>query len=699
MGIVLSLHGVGLSFGPVAALRDINLRVDAGERVALVGSNGSGKSSLLRLLHGLKVPDVGSFAFDASVRQAMVFQRPFMLRASVQNNVALGLWLGVTAAAFAQLPDAAPSDSSTALGQPFATRYARFQPVAFAALPGWNTDALHESLGVFSRSCKVLSRKSAWSDSCAELGGTDLSSDDAARRFFENHFQVYQVMNPDASADGRITGYYEPELEGRANRDAHFRFPVYGAPRDLYQLDARSLSGASRQSFRIDGNRLLAAAPGTAGAHDYAVALGDDMPGMADKRFRVRIVDDQIVPYLDRQQIEAHGIDAPVLAWVQDAYALYSMQVQGSGKIRLANGGTVRVAYAEQNGHPFLPNASSRDSAAASSAVKTRGLRLGAASAAGTIADASSEDVSSIIARLKQGNAQQVVAATPTPASAPLPSSPAARREQSAGNAQVQAIIAQLRHGGSSAITTAPSPTPSISGPARPVNAVATSAPTSAGTDNAQVQSMIAQLLGKGPPATTAVSNYPTAPDQTHIGRSQISGSDAARLAADPQRTGAAKHIAFVDTSGAGAVSGIGDPSYVFFRVIPDGPQGPIGALGVPLTAGRSLAVDPRTTPLGAPVFVTTAAPGGTGSIDRLMFAQDTGGAIRGSVRGDFFWGYGDDAGSMAASMNANGRMWLLLPKGLALGALSPKVRTRSLGNSAAAPDCVIPDDESCVEN
>jgi membrane-bound lytic murein transglycosylase A len=610
----------------------------------------------------------------------------------------LALWLGVSAAAFAQSPEATPAAAATALGQPFATRFARFQPVPFAALPGWNTDALHESLGVFSRSCKVLSRKSAWSASCAELGGTDLGSDDAARNFFENHFQVYQVMNPDASPDGRITGYYEPELEGRSSRDAHFRFPVYGAPRDLYQLDARSLSGASRQSFRIEGNRLLAAAPSTAGAHDYAVALGDDIPGMADKRFRVRIVDDQIVPYLDRQQIEGQGIDAPVLAWVQDAYALYSMQVQGSGKIRLANGSTVRVAYAEQNGHPFLPNASSRDTAAASSAVKTRGLRLGAASAAGKVADASSEDVSAIIARLKLGNGLPVVA-PPTPAPAPMPSSATARREQNAGNAQVQAIIAQLRHGGSAVSSTDPASTPTLSRPAKPANTVAAAAPASTHTDNSQVQSMIAQLLGKAPSTTS--KGYLPSPDQTHVDRSQISGSDAARVAVDPHRTGAAKHVALADTggAGAGAVSGIGDPSYVFFRVIPDGPQGPLGALGVPLTAGRSLAVDPRTTPLGAPVFVTTAAPGGTGSIDRLMFAQDTGGAIRGSVRGDFFWGYGDDAGSMAASMNANGRMWLLLPKGLALGALSPKMRTRSLGNGSAAPDCVIPDDESCVEN
>ncbi len=94
MQAVFTLRGVGLSFGPVDALRDVNLRVDAGECVALVGSNGSGKSSLLRVLHGLQLPSVGTIDCDASVRQAMVFQRPFMFRASVQNNVALGLWLG-----------------------------------------------------------------------------------------------------------------------------------------------------------------------------------------------------------------------------------------------------------------------------------------------------------------------------------------------------------------------------------------------------------------------------------------------------------------------------------------------------------------------------------------------------------------------------------------------------------------------------
>ena len=82
------------------------------------------------------------------------------------------------------------------------------------------------------------------------------------------------------------------------------------------------------------------------------------------------------------------------------------------------------------------------------------------------------------------------------------------------------------------------------------------------------------------------------------------------------------------------------DPSYVFFRQIPDSEQGPVGALGVPLTAGRSIAVDPRTTPLGFPVFIST---GGSRQLNRLMVAQDTGGAIRGPVRADYFWGFGPE--------------------------------------------------------
>ena len=90
---LFELQLVGIQFGLVHALTDCTLRIHAGERVALVGSNGSGKSTMLRVLHGLLVPSTGALLVDASAPQAMLFQRPYMLRASVRHNIALGLWL------------------------------------------------------------------------------------------------------------------------------------------------------------------------------------------------------------------------------------------------------------------------------------------------------------------------------------------------------------------------------------------------------------------------------------------------------------------------------------------------------------------------------------------------------------------------------------------------------------------------------
>jgi len=104
------------------------------------------------------------------------------------------------------------------------------------------------------------------------------------------------------------------------------------------------------------------------------------------------------------------------------------------------------------------------------------------------------------------------------------------------------------------------------------------------------------------------------------------------------------------------------NPSYVFFRELDPGFDTPPGALGVALTPMRSLAVDPRTVPLGAPVFLSTTWPNTTRPFQRLMVAQDTGGAIKGPVRADFFWGVGDEAGERAGRMKQQGRLWVLLP-------------------------------------
>jgi membrane-bound lytic murein transglycosylase A len=138
------------------------------------------------------------------------------------------------------------------------------------------------------------------------------------------------------------------------------------------------------------------------------------------------------------------------------------------------------------------------------------------------------------------------------------------------------------------------------------------------------------------------------------------------------------------------------DPSYVFFRQIPDSDGGPLGALGVPLTPGRSVAVDPRTTPLGFPVFISTEGQGIGTRLNRLVLAQDTGGAIRGPVRADYFWGFGPGAGERASRMKENGRMWVLLPKDMQVG-VGAQFTTRGAAGAGEA-ECLVPDPELCVE-
>ena len=107
------------------------------------------------------------------------------------------------------------------------------------------------------------------------------------------------------------------------------------------------------------------------------------------------------------------------------------------------------------------------------------------------------------------------------------------------------------------------------------------------------------------------------------------------------------------------------NPSYVFFTVLaPTPPEvGPPGALGVALTPGRSLAVDRRFLPMGAPVFVATSNPLDGAPWRHLLLAQDRGGAIKGPVRGDIFFGWGAEAEAMAGRMKQHGTAYLLLPR------------------------------------
>lgn len=102
--------------------------------------------------------------------------------------------------------------------------------------------------------------------------------------------------------------------------------------------------------------------------------------------------------------------------------------------------------------------------------------------------------------------------------------------------------------------------------------------------------------------------------------------------------------------------------SYVFFTLRDPNLPGPLGALGVPLLAQRAIAVDPAYIPLGVPVWLDTELPGSDEPYQRLVFAQDTGGAIKGPLRADLFFGHGPDAEANAGRMREPGRLYVLLP-------------------------------------
>ena len=590
----------------------------------------------------------------------------------------LALGIATTTFAAAQsAPDAANAGNDPSLGPAFSTRNAAYVPVPFDEIPGWDEDSFDDMADDFANNCKAMRRRAAWAPLCNKLAR--LRGDAALRDFLIENFYAYQMLTPARAQTGKLTGYFEPLIAGSLRNEGPYKYPIYGLPEDMYMLDSRTVGGVGSRWLKVSGGKLVGAEAGSAGARNYTIALGGMGPNPRDKRYRVRIDGNTVRPYYSRKQIDATGINAPVLAWVADPLKLYSMQIQGSGKIQLRDGGLIRLAYAEQNGHPFMPNATRGDADAMLLAIKARALMEapeveipGGTRGGKRPASASSDpEVAQIIAAL-QGKASAGGRPAATTASRPAPR-PASSR---------------------------PRPTPTAL--PRPAPQAAEEAVDPA-VQSAEVEAMIALLL-----------NAPVADESEYV--APVEEIAPARPAAAKGKAGRPEPGEPMDMSqyesvagtvkagqavGAGRpvpATGIHDPSFVFFRRIGDGPEGPIGALGVPLAAGRSMAVDPRTTPLGAPVFLDGRQPGNKGPMRRLVFAQDTGGAIRGSVRGDFFWGFGDKAGKMALATNHPVRMWLLLPKSVAGSAAASGMKTRGAGGETLR-DCVVPDEEFCVED
>ena len=329
-------------------------------------------------------------------------------------------------------------------------------PVGFDELDGWSEDAVATALPAFLRSCaKVVAkpddaspdpkaqsfdfgRVAEWRPACAAAAALPPHDDAAARQFFAAEFMPFLAANNGAS-EGLFTGYYEITLHGSRRRGGPYQTPIYRRPAD-------------------------------------------------PKRFtRAEI---------ENGALAGQGLE---LLWVDDPVDAFFLEIQGSGRVRLHEGGVVRVGYDGQNGKPYVP----------------------------------------------------------------------------VGRLLVERGVMPRE-----AVTMA------------------------------------------------AIRDW---------------------MSAHPKE---------------GAALRRDNPSYVFFREIPG--DGPLGAEGTVLAAGRSLAVDRRFIPLGLPIWLEAQERFSAGVVKRLVVAQDTGGAIRGPVRGDLFWGHGKAAADGAGAMNAHGKYYLLVPRAVA---------------------------------
>jgi membrane-bound lytic murein transglycosylase A len=192
-------------------------------------------------------------------------------------------------------------------------------PTTFAALPGWDKDDVRAAWPAFMSSCSVLVKQPNWKESCTIARTVNAGDEQAIRTFFEAFMVPNQVVAPDGATDGLITGYYEPLLRGARKKGGPYQTPLFKVPDDMVTIDLASV-----------------------------------YPELKGMRLRGKLVGKKVVPYATRAEIEKADFTGKELLWVDDPVESFFLQVQGSGRVQLTDTQeTVRVAYADQNGHPY----------------------------------------------------------------------------------------------------------------------------------------------------------------------------------------------------------------------------------------------------------------------------------------------------------------------------------------------------------
>lgn len=209
------------------------------------------------------------------------------------------------------------------------------KPASFSDLDGWNNDDFKGFMNAYKTSCaRILKRSPSekfssdpawgtyadWQAPCRSANSVDANSAASVRAFLENNFKVMQAT-ASGNPEGLFTGYYESTLNGSRKQGGVYQHPLLGRPNDLVMVE-----------------------------------LGDFREELKGQRIAGRVLDGKLKPYENRAAIVSGKMPAAQykpLVWLDDPHDAFFVQVQGSGIVHLAEGGTMRVGYAAQNGHAY----------------------------------------------------------------------------------------------------------------------------------------------------------------------------------------------------------------------------------------------------------------------------------------------------------------------------------------------------------
>ena len=271
-------------------------------------------------LGGLRLPPIVNQTMNTASSSATSASRSIHVIAMLSSVAALCALLG----SCATVPGPAPLGGSRGAAPATEPSSVLFQEVPFSALPGWSNDTPAAALPSFAASCRALIGRgesaAIWRTACAAASAVAAHDDAGARAFFEAQFTPYRVTTADGIDVGRVTGYYEPLLKGSRARDDRYRYPLYAPPDDL-----------------------------------LTVELGEIFPALQSERVRGRLDGKRVLPYWSRAEIEAGQarLSGRELVWIDDPVEAFFVHIQGSARVELADRSSVRIGYADQNGHPY----------------------------------------------------------------------------------------------------------------------------------------------------------------------------------------------------------------------------------------------------------------------------------------------------------------------------------------------------------